>query len=146
MNTMHLITPYVHSFFHQHLAADRGLSPNTIACYRDSLKLLLQFAAGKLKTPIDKLVVEHFSADVVLAFLNDLEITRGNSARLSGSGALRRPDLPHRRRPRYPCPNPAALPYTVSAHEITVPAGRTRHSHFASTGYSLILSQSLNAP
>ena len=81
MNTMHLIAPYVHGFFHQYLAAERGLSPNTIACYRDSLKLLFQFAAGKLKTPIDKLAVEHFSADVVLAFLNHLETTRGNSAR-----------------------------------------------------------------
>jgi integrase/recombinase XerD len=81
MNTMHPIAPFVHSFFHQHLAAERGLSPNTIVCYRDSLKLLLQFAASKLKTPIDKLAVEHLSADVVLAFLNDLESTRGNSAR-----------------------------------------------------------------
>jgi site-specific recombinase XerD len=78
---MHSIAPYVHSFFHQHLAAERGLSPNTIVCYRDSLKLLLQFAADRLKTPIDKLAIEHFSADVVLAFLNDLESTRGNSAR-----------------------------------------------------------------
>jgi site-specific recombinase XerD len=81
MNTLHPIAPIVHRFFHQYLSAQRGLSVNTIACYRDSLKLLFQFAAARHKQPVDKLTMEHFNSDVVLAFLDDLEVARGNSPR-----------------------------------------------------------------
>jgi len=81
MNTMHPIAPIVHRFFHQYLSAQRGLSVNTIACYRDCLKLLFQFAAAHHKQPIDKLAMEHFDVGLVLAFLNNLEAARGNSSR-----------------------------------------------------------------
>ena len=80
MNTSHSLAPLVHGFFADYLATQKGLSANTIASYRDSLKLLFQFAAGQLSQPVDKLSVEHFDATLVVAFLEDLETTRGNSA------------------------------------------------------------------
>jgi len=81
MNTLHPIAPIVHRFFHQYLSAQRGLSVHTIASYRDSLKLLFQFAATRHQQPIDKLTMEHFDVGLVLAFLDDLETARGSSPR-----------------------------------------------------------------
>jgi site-specific recombinase XerD len=71
----------VHGFFCDHLAAQKGLSANTIASYRDSLKLLLQFIAQTITQPVDKLTLEDFDATLIVAFLSDLETTRGNTAR-----------------------------------------------------------------
>ncbi len=34
----------IRRFFEDHLVSQRGLSPNTVLSYRDTLKLLLQFA------------------------------------------------------------------------------------------------------
>ncbi len=81
MEKYHPIARFVHDFFHHYLGAQRGLSTHTIASYRDSLKLLFQFAAQWCKKPVDKLVVEHFDASLVLAFLDHLEAIRGNCAR-----------------------------------------------------------------
>ncbi|MCP4390061.1 MAG: site-specific integrase [Gammaproteobacteria bacterium] len=80
MNTAHRLARFVHSFFSDYLAAQKGLSANTIVSYRDSLKLLLQFVSQQLTQPVDKLTLEHFDATLVVAFLNDLETTRGNTA------------------------------------------------------------------
>jgi hypothetical protein len=35
-----------------------------------------------------------------------IKIVKNRACRISQSGELHRPDLPHRRRPRYPCANP----------------------------------------
>lgn len=78
MKATHCIARFVQRFFTQYLSAQRGLSANTILSYRDSLKLLLQFVAHQTAKPPDKLTVEDFDADLVLAFLDHLEQTRGN--------------------------------------------------------------------
>ncbi len=80
MNTTHCIARFVQQFFTQYLTAQRGLSPNTILSYRDSIKLLLQFAARETGKPPDKLTVEDFDASLILAFLDHLEQTRGNGS------------------------------------------------------------------
>ncbi len=81
MNANHLIAPLIQAFFQDFLVAQRGLSPHTIAAYRDSIKLFLNFAAGRLQKPVDKLTVEDFQDKLVVAFLDDLETSRGNSTR-----------------------------------------------------------------
>ena len=79
MNALHSMARVLQGFFHEYLAAQRGLSPNTILSYRDALKLLLRFGSDRMGKPVDKLAVEDFDEKMVLAFLDDLEATRGNN-------------------------------------------------------------------
>ncbi len=81
MNTNHLIAPLIQAFFLDFLVAQRGLSPNTISAYRDCIKLFLKFAVGRLEKPVDKLTVEDCQDKLIVAFLDDLERSRGNSTR-----------------------------------------------------------------
>jgi integrase/recombinase XerD len=64
-------------FFLDYVPRQRALSPHTLQSYRDSLKLLLQFTAGKKGDP-SQLTVEHLSVDKVTAFLQSLETGRSN--------------------------------------------------------------------
>ena len=69
------------NFFLRYLAVERGVSPHTTASYRDSMKLLLQYSAIQYKCSVDQLVIENFSAPVVLEFLAQLESKRSNTIR-----------------------------------------------------------------
>src|SRR5271170_728740 len=73
------LAPYVRSFFEDHLRCRRNVSSNTVRSYRDALKLLLQFAAARAKRTAVNLLVTDITEEVVVAFLTDLEQTRGNS-------------------------------------------------------------------
>jgi integrase/recombinase XerD len=75
----------IRRFFEQHLVAERGLSQHTVLSYRDTLKLLLVFAAKLLKKRCEELTLEDLSADVVRKFLADLETTRHNGVRTRNS-------------------------------------------------------------
>jgi site-specific recombinase XerD len=81
MDAAHPVARFVQRFFHEYLAAQRGLSPNTILSYRDSLKLFLPFASQRVAKPVDKLLIEDFDEKLTVAFLDDLEATRGNCTR-----------------------------------------------------------------
>jgi site-specific recombinase XerD len=63
----------------EHLMGERNLARNTQASYRDTLILLLPFAATHLGKPIDRLVLEHLSPDLIRLFLGHLEQKRGCS-------------------------------------------------------------------
>ena len=69
------------TFFLRYLAVERGVSPHTIASYRDSMKLLLQFSAARCRCSVDQLVIEDVASPLVLDFLADLETSRGNTTR-----------------------------------------------------------------
>lgn len=69
----------VESFFRDALATQRRASPQTVASYRDSLKLFLVFAAKQKDRPPSSLKVSDLDADMVLAFLNHLEKDRNSS-------------------------------------------------------------------
>jgi integrase/recombinase XerD len=69
------------SFFTQRLVAQRRASPHTIASYRDTFRLLLQFAQERLHKPPSQLAMEDLNAPFLGAFLNDLENHRANGAR-----------------------------------------------------------------
>ncbi len=64
-------------FFTQRLMQQKRVSPNTISSYRDTFKLLLRFAHGRLHIPPDKLAFEKLDAPLITAFLNELEKKRG---------------------------------------------------------------------
>jgi integrase/recombinase XerD len=69
----------LHGFLVDYLPRQRALSPHTLRSYRDSLKLLLQFAAGKGRDP-SGLTIEEITVQKVTAFLHSLEGQRHNGA------------------------------------------------------------------
>src|SRR5664279_3355843 len=69
------------SFFTTRLMAQRKVSPHTIASYRDTFRLLLQFAQKRLRKTPSQLGLDDLDASLVGAFLEDLENRRHNGAR-----------------------------------------------------------------
>lgn len=68
-------------FFVDRLMQQRAVSPQTIASYRDTFRLFLQFAQARLrKSPVD-LALSDITVDLVLAFLHHLQDNRHNCAR-----------------------------------------------------------------
>jgi integrase/recombinase XerD len=66
------------AYFTDHLPRLRGLSPNTVLSYQDSLVLLLRFLAAERKREACDLDLEDIGPDRVLAFLDHLEQERHN--------------------------------------------------------------------
>ncbi|MGH2410046.1 MAG: site-specific integrase, partial [Chloroflexota bacterium] len=73
--------PLVERYFSQRLIAQKQASPHTIASYRDTFRLFLQFI-HKLtdKSPSD-LTFSDINGDLIERFLTDLEKHRAISAR-----------------------------------------------------------------
>jgi integrase/recombinase XerD len=67
-------------FFGDYLPKLRGMSPHTIASYRDSLVLLLRFVANEQKHCVSLLDFKDLDAQQVLSFLAYLERERHNGA------------------------------------------------------------------
>ena len=68
-------------FFTQRLMQQKKVSPHTLCSYRDTFRLMLRFAQKKLHTTPERLSIEQIDTPFVTAFLNDLEDSRGVSAR-----------------------------------------------------------------
>jgi integrase/recombinase XerD len=75
MKDENLLGPWVRRFLLEHLVAERNLSRNTQASYRDTLRLLLPFASREGR-PIDRMTVEDLTPAIVRKFLDHLESTR----------------------------------------------------------------------
>jgi integrase/recombinase XerD len=69
------------SFFTTRLMTQRKASTHTIASYRDTFRLLLQFTQKRLRKAPAQLRLEDLDAPLIGAFLDDLEARRGNGAR-----------------------------------------------------------------
>ncbi len=69
------------NFFTQRLMRQRQASPHTISSYRDTFRLLLPFAQRRLHKPPSRLAFEEIDALLIAAFLDDLEKSRGITAR-----------------------------------------------------------------
>lgn len=67
------------TFLLEYLPHQRAYSTHTILSYRDSLKLLLQFAAGK-RARVSDLSLASLNVATVRAFLENLEAKRHNAA------------------------------------------------------------------
>jgi len=68
-------------YFTQRLMQERQASANTIASYRDTFRLLLQFIQRRLGKAPSTLTLEDIDAPLVVAFLDELEKERGVTAR-----------------------------------------------------------------
>lgn len=78
---MTLVAPTLQAFFTDRLARQKQASPQTIASYRDTLRLLLCFThqwTGKQPASLDW---DDLDETLITAFLEHLETGRGNSVR-----------------------------------------------------------------
>ncbi len=71
----------LHRFFCEQLMNQRSASPQTVASYRDTFCLLLNFIQDRYKVETTAICLEHLNADAVVNFLQYLEEARGNSIR-----------------------------------------------------------------
>jgi integrase/recombinase XerD len=78
---MTALAPLLEAFFFQRLGKQRQASPNTIASYRDTFRLLLRFAEKALRKKPSDFLLADLQAPMVTAFLDSLEAERNNSAR-----------------------------------------------------------------
>jgi len=75
------LAPTLEAFFTGRLISEKGVSPHTIAAYRDTFRLLLAFAQRRTGKQPSKLEIEDLDALLIGAFLDHLEQDRGNSPR-----------------------------------------------------------------
>lgn len=71
----------VQGFFTDRLCLQMEASSHTIACYRDTFRLLLKFAGERFGKPPVRLYVEEINVDLIADFLLHCETVRGNSVR-----------------------------------------------------------------
>lgn len=81
MKTKTSFPALLEAFFTDRLIAQRCVSPHTIASYRDTFRLLLQFAHKRLKKQPSHLTLNDLDAPLIGAFLDDIEEKRQNVAR-----------------------------------------------------------------
>jgi site-specific recombinase XerD len=75
------LAPTLQAFFADRMIAQRDASPQTIASYRDTFRLLLTFASQRTGKQPCELDIDDLDAPLIGAFLNHLETERGNSPR-----------------------------------------------------------------
>ncbi|MDQ3630743.1 MAG: site-specific integrase [Actinomycetota bacterium] len=78
---MSALAPTLQAFFTDRLIGQRQASPHTIAAYRDTLRLLLDYAAGQLARQPCQLDISDLDAPLIAGFLDHLEQQRGNGVR-----------------------------------------------------------------
>jgi len=78
---MSALAPTLQAFFTDRLIDQRRASPNTIAAYRDTLRLLIGFAAKRLRRQPCQLDFSDLDAGLIATFLTHLETERGNSVK-----------------------------------------------------------------
>ena len=78
---MTALAPALQAFFTDRLITQRNASPQTIAAYRDTFRLLLRFAHEQTGKQPFELDIDDLDAPLIGAFLTHLEHDRGNSPR-----------------------------------------------------------------
>ena len=78
---MSLLAPTLQAYFSERLITQRDASPQTIASYRDTFRLLLAFAFKQTGKQPCQLDIDDLDAPLIGMFLNHLEHDRGNSPR-----------------------------------------------------------------
>src|ERR1700686_2994600 len=68
-------------FFVERLLQQRNASPRTVESYRDSFRLLLNFAQQTLHKPPAALALDDLDPALISGFLDHLEAARGNCIR-----------------------------------------------------------------
>src|ERR1700728_715240 len=80
-NDSSLIAPLLQKFFVEYLYTQKRVSPETVASYRDTFRILLHFVREKHGIEPTRLRVTDLNVPTVLSFLEYLEDTRKNSVR-----------------------------------------------------------------
>jgi integrase/recombinase XerD len=78
---MSLIAPSLQAYFTDRLIRERRVSPHTIRAYRNTIRLLVGFAAKRAGTSASALSFDDIDHKTVSAFLDHLEHDRGCSPR-----------------------------------------------------------------
>jgi integrase/recombinase XerD len=78
---MTALAPYLSAFLLEHLPHERNASPHTSEAYAHSFKLLVCFAATRLRVRPCQVEIEQIDVPLILAFLKHIESERGNSVR-----------------------------------------------------------------
>lgn len=78
---VNLIGPLLQNFFVDFLVNQRRVSTQTLASYRDALRLLLQFVRKRKKIEPSAVRVSDLNVELILSFLEHLERDRENSIR-----------------------------------------------------------------
>lgn len=78
--TKALVGPLPQSFFTEHLIAQRRLSTQTVASYRDTFRLLLRWIHRETGVGPAKVTIAQLDVQCILHFLETLEKERRNSA------------------------------------------------------------------
>jgi integrase/recombinase XerD len=78
---MTALAPTLQAFFTDRLMRQRHASPQTVAAYRDAIRLLLAFAEQRTGRQPSELDLADVDVELVAAFLDHLERERGNSPR-----------------------------------------------------------------
>jgi site-specific recombinase XerD len=88
---MSALPPTLQAFFTDRLARQRQASPQTIASYRDTFRLLVGFVQRETGKAPSALGIEDLNASVISAFLDHLEAERRNTPRTRNArlGAIR---------------------------------------------------------
>jgi integrase/recombinase XerD len=76
---MSVLAPTLQAFFTDRLIAQRHASPHTISSYRDTMRLLLQFAQQHINIAPAQLDLHDLDAAMISAFLDHLQHTRHNT-------------------------------------------------------------------
>ena len=78
---MSALAPTLQAFFTDRLIRQRHASGHTVTAYRDTLRLLLGYAATSTGRPPSQLDLADLDAPLIAGFLDHLERERGNSVR-----------------------------------------------------------------
>ena len=76
---MTALAPTLQAWFTDHLIGQRGASPNTVAAYRDCLRLLVSYADQRHGVTPARLDIEHLDDRTIAGFLDMLERDRHSS-------------------------------------------------------------------
>jgi integrase len=76
-----IFSSLLHRFFTDRLRGQLGASPHTVASYRDTFRIFLQYATKRTHRQPSDVAVEDLDASFVADFLDHLERQRGNSVR-----------------------------------------------------------------
>ena len=79
--TSSFVGPLLQLFFAEHLVVHKRASAQTIASYRDTFRLLLQFMRDRTGITPSALLLVALDADTILEFLDHIERDRGCSVR-----------------------------------------------------------------
>jgi len=75
------LSEWIQRYFQEYLVRQRNVSPATVAAYRDTFRLLLQYWRQQRRQDLATLSLESLTPNTVLSFLNHLEENRGNTIR-----------------------------------------------------------------